>query len=192
MTGFGAQFTVPPLAATASADTGTVISTKFAVTVHAAVIGAVMKGLVDEPTPPQPLMPPLAVGEMALTAGPGAADATNGAITYPGAGVATQLAVAPKVTGLGVQTTAPPLAGDATVVIAKLLGLNAAITAQFATIAFAVYVVPTRLPPQVPPIEAEKPLDGATVNVGWAPDATVCVDAGVMVPLLPETLEVTV
>ncbi len=114
-----------------------------------------MNGLVDVPAPPHPLMPPLAAGEMAFTSGPGAADAKNGAITYPGAGVATQLDVAPKLTGFGVQTTAPPLAGDATVVIAKLFGLNVAITVQLATIALAVYVVPTRLPPQVPPTEVE-------------------------------------
>ncbi len=67
-----------------------------------------------------------------------------------------------------------------------------AMTVQSAATALVVNVLPTSAPVQVPPTEAEKPLDGATANEGRAPDATVCVDAGVMVPLLPETLEVTV
>ena len=79
-TGFGEQFTVPPLAAIEMVVSGTEISTKFAVTVQALVMGPVTYGLVDDPAPPQPLMPP-AAGLIALTE-PGAdADATNGAST---------------------------------------------------------------------------------------------------------------
>lgn len=81
LTGFGAQLTTPPLAETATVATGTVLSTKFAVTVQALVIVPVVNVLVDEPTPPHPLMPPLAAGLMALPPPAANAEATKGAIT---------------------------------------------------------------------------------------------------------------
>ena len=66
-----------------------------------------------------------------------------------------------------------------------------AITVQSATTALVVNVLPAKVPPQVPLTVAEKPALGASVNVGCAPEATACVDVGVIVPLPPLTLDVT-
>ena len=108
-------------------------------------------------------------------------------------GVAVQLEVAPKGTGFGVQTSVPPTAGDATVVMANVLAANVTITMQLADTAVTVYVLPENVPPQLPATDAEYPVAGVTVNAGVAPDATVCTVAGAMVPLAaPFTPGVTV
>ncbi len=52
-------------------------------------------------------------------------------------------------------------------------------------IGFVVYTVPTSDPPHVPPIDAEYPLYGITVNCADAPGGTVCGAPGLIDPWGP-------
>ena len=72
------------------------------------------------------------------------------------------------------------------------MGENTTDTVQSVNTALTVYVEPTNVPPQVPPTEAEYPVAGVRVKLGCDNATTVCEGVGVIVPLPPETLGVTV
>ena len=124
----------PPNVGTGTFTIGAASGVKFAVTVQGAVIAPVTNGLVVVVGPPHPLI---------LVS------------VKPALAVAVQVDVLPKLTGFGAQFTVPPLAETASVVMGKLLGLNVAITVQSATTALVVNVLPTSVPLQVPPTDAE-------------------------------------
>jgi len=63
--------------------------------------------------------------------------------------------------------------------------VKVAATEQLATIGFVVNVVPTSVPPHVPPTEAVNPVFGETVKAVVPPWPTFCGALGAMVPLGP-------
>lgn len=80
---------------------------------------------------------------------------------------------------LGLRVPCPEAAG---VTVKVGSAVKEALTVQLATTGSVVKTVPTKLPPQVPPMTAVYPSSATTVKLACAPAASASAVAGVMDP----------